>query len=164
MCLPSKVQFLHGHNRGPVWLSCGRRDHRRVACVWLDCCVTEMRESSLCGPLSGCPHVAPKSSGFRVDTGEPFTLHSLQTVPCPSDFQSPSFWQRYGIRTPQSIQLLRSRGSLPRVYWRMVSGSQKPIQRPKGGIPSSPFSPWCGFRATPLPEKAGPGLFFGMGI
>lgn len=47
VCLPSKVQFLNRHNRGPVWPGSGRRGRCPAACIWLDCCVVG-RECCLC--------------------------------------------------------------------------------------------------------------------
>lgn len=78
--------------------------------------------------------------GYRRTSSCSFSGNSALPSGYP-DFQSHLFWQRYGIRTPQSIPLFRSLGyvysvvSLPRVYWRMGSGSQKPIQSPKGEYP-----------------------------
>lgn len=117
-----------------MWLSCGRRDRRRVACVWLDGCVTEMRESSLCGPLSDCPPcLSEELLVHRVDTGEPVTVRSLEMVPCPLGTLTSRvvlFWQRYGIRTPQSIQLFGPLGCV--VY----SEARNPRRGPKGKYPA----------------------------
>lgn len=99
------------------------------------------REKVLCVGLSGIVPMslreAPGSqSGYRRTSSCSFSGNSALPTGCP-DFQSHLFWQGYGIRTPQSVPLFRSLGhvysvvSLPRVYWRVGSGSQKPIQSPK---------------------------------